>query len=777
MASAQTASYSGRYAKLTVVEQSYSVENNTSTLRWDLDVVGGSVNYYNAYEIKCTVAGQVVYGPVSKTYDTQAFPAAKGNRNGTLTIQHNPDGSASDITFTIRGSYYNNNPADHSNTLSLTTIPRASDPTLPTGVTRVTLGNNVRITTNRHSDSFTHTIRIKDGSTILQEFNNVGAYYDWTPPVDSTVSNRHIYANQILTASKTFTIECETFSNGNSIGTKAISVILDVPTGSSYNPTCGLTVSAINNDCPNAWGSRYVQYKSKVNVSVTFTGKYGSEFSYRSSSVQDMGSSSESSWTTGALSSSGSKSISASVTDSRGNTGTASTSINVIPYFSPRITRALAERNDNTLNITYSYEIASVDNANAHAFVIEYKKASQTWAQATTLVNNTTDLSLSNQTASASNLDASSSYDVRFTITDSTGSNSQYASVGTAFKLMNFNSSGLAMAIGKISEASSNEKLFEVGMNQKNIGNIELNGVQTINTPNSIHGSLICQAGNTNEASIRYRAYNTDHEVVAGYSTSGVDGWGVWSNGCDNMFTLNWADGSAWIRGHLDVANYIYTPSDIYCSGCLCTYNKAGLVCLDNYIPGDPSSSWQSTVFGRTGNSMIKACRTTGTYGGFRAWGPSIAAAVDDVHMIISADYGSANVTIGAGYQYNTLAWTRELGFKQDLPYGSISGNTGWVRFPNCGLQICWDQTGYSGDGITVTANAVTTRDFTFPIAFSQVPTINPFLNSGSASQTVGYISVSAWNASTSGFTLRAFSKDSSNRKPHAGYIAIGTFW
>ena len=47
MASVQTSSYDGRYLKLTVYEESYSIANNTSTVRWTLESIGGSVNYYS----------------------------------------------------------------------------------------------------------------------------------------------------------------------------------------------------------------------------------------------------------------------------------------------------------------------------------------------------------------------------------------------------------------------------------------------------------------------------------------------------------------------------------------------------------------------------------------------------------------------------------------------------------------------------------------------------------------------------------------------------------
>ena len=49
MASVQLNSHDGRTVKLTVTEESYSINDNTSSCKWVLESTGGSVNYYNIY--------------------------------------------------------------------------------------------------------------------------------------------------------------------------------------------------------------------------------------------------------------------------------------------------------------------------------------------------------------------------------------------------------------------------------------------------------------------------------------------------------------------------------------------------------------------------------------------------------------------------------------------------------------------------------------------------------------------------------------------------------
>ena len=91
MASVQTGSYGGRYLKLTVVEESTSVVNNTSTLRWTLESIGGSTSYYTIYNWGVWVNGQQIYGTQTTGWSSYAFPAAKGSTTGTITVPHNDD--------------------------------------------------------------------------------------------------------------------------------------------------------------------------------------------------------------------------------------------------------------------------------------------------------------------------------------------------------------------------------------------------------------------------------------------------------------------------------------------------------------------------------------------------------------------------------------------------------------------------------------------------------------------------------------------------------------
>ena len=125
MASVQTSAYSGRYLKLTVIEQSTSIPNNTSTIKWTLESIGGSSNYYTIYNCKVVVNGTTVYNPGTVKYGTHNFPAATGSKSGTINVKHRDDGTASAISFALHGKVYISGDENKTGTLSLSTIPRA----------------------------------------------------------------------------------------------------------------------------------------------------------------------------------------------------------------------------------------------------------------------------------------------------------------------------------------------------------------------------------------------------------------------------------------------------------------------------------------------------------------------------------------------------------------------------------------------------------------------------------------------------------------------------
>lgn len=449
----------GRTFTLTVEETSYSVENNTSDIKWTLSITGGGSTYYDSYA-KATVNGTVVFNQ-SKGWSTYTFPAKDGSVSGTQTgIPHDNEGKAS-VSFALEGYCYYYTTQYTNGSLTLTTIPRASIPTC----NNVTLGNAVTINTNRYSSSFTHTINIKQGSTTIETFTSIGASKSWTPAIAT-------YAPKITSASTgTFTIECLTYSGSTHIGTKSCSVVLTVP--SSVKPTAAITISEADATMiGKAWGV-YVKGKSKISVKVTGTPIYSSPIASYSSSTNGQ-SSTSSSWTTNFLSTVGSNSVSATVKDKRGYTSnTASVSYTVVDYTKPTISTAVCARCDSSGNekdngtyLKYSFigSIAAVNNKNTKEFKLGYKLRTASSYTYVTLVNNAYTISHSGIVLSGVTFSADSTYDIIFTATDTFESTTINREIGTGFDMINVHASGQSMAIGKKSEASDTDRLLEIAM-------------------------------------------------------------------------------------------------------------------------------------------------------------------------------------------------------------------------------------------------------------------------------------------------------------------------
>ena len=133
-ASVSSSKYDGRYLKLTATETATSIENNTSTIHWKFESIGGSSAYYTIYEYGVYYNGIQLYdgtgGLKNKNYSNHTFPVTKGSVEGDITIEHNADGTAPNVSFAMFGSVYKNKTNQYDLSLPLTTIPRASQPRL-----------------------------------------------------------------------------------------------------------------------------------------------------------------------------------------------------------------------------------------------------------------------------------------------------------------------------------------------------------------------------------------------------------------------------------------------------------------------------------------------------------------------------------------------------------------------------------------------------------------------------------------------------------------------
>lgn len=440
---------SNPYVTMTVTESSYSVANNTSVVSWNLKLYRPSnISSSASKSYKVVVNGSTV----SSGTTTIGGSGTKTIASGTSTISHNADGSKSisfsfSLTMDITWSGTKIGTASKSGSMSLTTIPRATTPTV--SASSVDMGNSVTINMPRASSSFTHTLQYTFAGTTTTIGSSLGTSKAWTIPLT--------LANSIPNAtSGTLTFTCITYNGSTKIGSKTVSITAKVP--ASVIPSASVSVSEAVAKVKNTFGV-YVKGLSKLTVTTTGAGSYGSTI--KSYKVTANGATyTSSSFTTGVLASSGNMTITATVTDSRGRTKTDSKTISVSNYASPTISGFSASRvddgdnsnNNDNLSVVIKGNVTSLSGNNG-TYKLEYKKSSDSSYANTTgsLTNYAVDT-----TVTLTGIDKDSSYDLKLTITDGYGNSTPKSIVvPTEFTLVDYHSSGKGIAFGKVAQEAN----------------------------------------------------------------------------------------------------------------------------------------------------------------------------------------------------------------------------------------------------------------------------------------------------------------------------------
>lgn len=383
--------------------------------------------------------------------------ADRQTRTGTVSVGHNADGTK---TCSIRlrldrggGNFsgdtwtYNSNSA--SGSLTLSTIPRASQPSLSTG--SASIGNTITINTNRATSSFTHSLWWSCGNSGWKDIaGGVGASHSWAIPND--------VANYITSStSGTVTVLCRTYNGSTQIGSdKSTSLTVSVP--DSFAPTMGNpTVERIDNGVPSSWGV-YVKGYSKVKVSMNgVSGSYGSWITSYMISGPNLWSN-QSSATSGVLTGAGRNTYTCTITDSRGRSASKTASIDVQDYYQPSISLSgdrcksdgTVDSSGTYLKVTVNWNIASVAGKNG----ISSRSAS---------CNSVSNSSFNSGKAFllGANCAVNSTYTLSASVTDALGnSTSANVSIPTAYRIMNVKANKKGVAFGKFAESDN----FGVGM-------------------------------------------------------------------------------------------------------------------------------------------------------------------------------------------------------------------------------------------------------------------------------------------------------------------------
>lgn len=242
-------STSGSYTTtLTVTQTSQNTANNTSTLTYSLTLTknaGSGLWNNNNCPYSVTIDGtQVASGTF--TYDFRNYSSLTLKSSTTTTVNHNSDGTK---TVSVSASVNMNN-SDYvsvmqpSGSLTLTTIPRASDVTVSNYSITNTSGSISATITSKAN--FYHKWRYKIGSGSWSAWTNKGQINNTSSTV--TVANTTLLAGMPTSTSTTFYIEVQTYSDSGYatlVGTKSASSTISVNT-SNIKPSISLGNIAIN---------------------------------------------------------------------------------------------------------------------------------------------------------------------------------------------------------------------------------------------------------------------------------------------------------------------------------------------------------------------------------------------------------------------------------------------------------------------------------------------------------------------------------------------------
>lgn len=308
------------YQSLTLSQISQNVQNNTSQVRilWESTQTGASHNdnsrtaYYDIY----INGGQGTQYSVSYTLPQGT---TKTIVDTTITVPHRNDGTGTITVNTWMDTRISAGVVEKSQTLTLSTIPRATTPV----IAPLVMGQEGTITLNPASNDFTHTVTYYFGiqfGTIATE--TAEHSIKWTPPKSLA---------SVLTSAEAGKIHfrCVTYNGDTLIGST------DVWTKITVSPDTVPTVSVSLSDAAgykDIYG--WVQNKSRVKASITAAGVMGSKIIDTTMTVNGkvVDANAENS-----LPDSGNIPVKVVVTDSRKRTATYSTNLPVAAYTTPVI--------------------------------------------------------------------------------------------------------------------------------------------------------------------------------------------------------------------------------------------------------------------------------------------------------------------------------------------------------------------------------------------------------------------------------------------------------
>ena len=371
------------YLRMEVWENSKNIAGNYTNMGYKLSLVSSNGWPYasgGSYHWSIKDNGVVKASGTISSYNVPAggtFQIATGNFN----VAHNADGTKNGSFYSVFTSNAHGT-VDVSGSMTLSTIPRASMPTL--SASTVDYGASVTINTNRLSTDFTHNMWASFSGEPVVIGNSYTTSATWTVPLTMM--------NKIPNATSSFcTIYVDTYSGGTFIGTKTITLNTTVPTSIVPTITSKTNAEAVSGLFENIGG--YVQSLSKIRATLSGAGSYGSTITGYEITI-DGKTYGGADVTSNVITSSGSSTISYKITDSRGRTATDTNAITILAYAQPNLTSFSVARKvgeTTTLQVNRNGAFSHLTAKNTGTMVVYTKlKTATDWGTAKNTVTSTT---------------------------------------------------------------------------------------------------------------------------------------------------------------------------------------------------------------------------------------------------------------------------------------------------------------------------------------------------------------------------------------------------
>lgn len=423
--------------KMQLISTEYGAISSSASKAWSVKVGGTSYSGYNTVGISNNTTKTLASGTTKLTHNTVTNPSSVFvfDYSFSQTFDMNFDGWV--------GTKSGSGTGDIAVDIIRSTLTAGNG----------TLGTAQSLTISRQISSLTHTITYKCGTasgTIATK--TTGTSVNWTPPLSLAQQN-----TTGTTVSVTLTLT--TYSGDTNMGTDTKTITCSIP--ASVKPTCSMTLEDVEG-ADDIYGSP-VQRLSRIKAVITASGAQGSTITTYKVTC-DGNTYTGSTITTNLLQNSGSIPITVTVTDSRGRQGSTSYTMSVQAYSAPAITafkvvRCNADGTENDrgeyTKVTFSAAISSMNSKNTAAYVLRYKKTSDSMFTEMTI----TDLAGKYSVSDWSHVLAAGgndSYDIEVEAIDQHSSAMRASTVSTAFTLMNWGANGTSIGIGKVAEGTNN---------------------------------------------------------------------------------------------------------------------------------------------------------------------------------------------------------------------------------------------------------------------------------------------------------------------------------